>query len=277
MCFLVKENKEINEKYYYKVHKTGLPIYVFPKNHSTSFAVFGTRFGSVDSTFKTADDKDFVTVPDGVAHFLEHKLFEDENGNDAFTRYAQYGGDASHLVITGGSAGGHLASLAALSPNDPAYQPGFEDADTSVDACVPFYGVFDLANKSQHVAAKAMRDTWLAPRVFGKPFAGNEAEFEKASPLCRLDEIDPELIPDFYVLHGDNDTLVDVNQARSFVARLREVSQAMVSYTELRGAQHAFELFTSLRSHQVIASVARWLEWQRLHGSSAGTRRTKSA
>jgi len=95
MCFLVKENKEINEKYYYKVHKTGLPIYVFPKNHSTSFAVFGTRFGSVDSTFKTADDKDFVTVPDGVAHFLEHKLFEDENGNDAFTRYAQYGGDAN--------------------------------------------------------------------------------------------------------------------------------------------------------------------------------------
>ncbi len=190
---------------------------------------------------------------------------------------AQYGGDASHLVITGGSAGGHLASLAALSPNDPEFQPGFENADTSVDACVPFYGVFDLANKSQHVAAKLMLDTWLAPKVFGKPFAGNEAEFEKASPLCRLDEIDPELIPDFYVLHGDNDTLVDVNQARSFVARLREVSHAMVTYTELRGAQHAFELFTSLRSHQVIASVARWLEWQRLHGSAADTRRAESA
>ena len=44
---------------------------------------------------------------------------------------AEYGGDPSYLAITGGSAGGHLAALAALTPNDPAYQPGFEDADTS--------------------------------------------------------------------------------------------------------------------------------------------------
>jgi predicted Zn-dependent peptidase len=95
MSFNVKENKEINEKYYYKVHKTGLPIYVFPKKHSTAFAVIGTRYGSVDTTFKTGDDKEFFTVPDGVAHFLEHKLFEDENGNDAFVLYAQYGGNAN--------------------------------------------------------------------------------------------------------------------------------------------------------------------------------------
>ena len=53
---------------------------------------------------------------------------------------ADYGGDPDYLAITGGSAGGHLAALAALTPGDPAFQPGFEDADTSVRAAVPFYG-----------------------------------------------------------------------------------------------------------------------------------------
>lgn len=95
MSFTVKENKALNEKYYYKQHKSGLPIYIFPKNLSTAFAVIGTKYGSTDATFKTDKDNDFVTIPDGVAHFLEHKLFEDENGNDAFERYAKFGGNAN--------------------------------------------------------------------------------------------------------------------------------------------------------------------------------------
>ena len=60
---------------------------------------------------------------------------------------AEYGGDPGFLVVSGGSAGGHLAALAALTPDDPAYQPGFEDVDTSVDACVPIYGVYDFLNR----------------------------------------------------------------------------------------------------------------------------------
>src|SRR5690349_8675258 len=60
---------------------------------------------------------------------------------------AEYGGDPDFVVITGGSAGGHLSALAALTPNDPEYQPGFEDADTTVQACVPFYGVYDFTNR----------------------------------------------------------------------------------------------------------------------------------
>jgi acetyl esterase/lipase len=54
----------------------------------------------------------------------------------------EYGADPGFLVVSGNSAGGNLAALAALTPNDPRYQPGFEAEDTSVDGCVAFYGVF---------------------------------------------------------------------------------------------------------------------------------------
>ena len=58
---------------------------------------------------------------------------------------ASYGGDPDYIAITGGSAGGHLCALAALTPNDPEWQPGFEDVDTSVQVAIPHYGVYDLA------------------------------------------------------------------------------------------------------------------------------------
>ena len=57
---------------------------------------------------------------------------------------AEYGGDPAFVAVSGGSAGGHLCALLALTPGDPAFQPGFEGADTSVHACVPFYGVHGL-------------------------------------------------------------------------------------------------------------------------------------
>ena len=88
----------------------------------------------------------------------------------AWTRanIAAYGGDPSYLVVTGGSAGGHLAALAALTPGEPEYQPGFEHADTSVAGCVPFYGVYDMAGITGDKNAIGLRDYFLGPRVFKK-------------------------------------------------------------------------------------------------------------
>jgi acetyl esterase/lipase len=185
----------------------------------------------------------------------------------AWTRehIAEYGGDPSYLVITGGSAGGHLASLAALTPSVKEYQPGFEDADTSVSACVPFYGVYDLAGMTGDRAAIEMRDLFLGPRVFRKKPSENLEEFELASPLTH---VGPDA-PDFFVIHGDQDGLVSVRQARAFVAELREVSTGVVTYVELPGTQHAFEVFSSIRSQQVIRAVERWLEWHRVTRRSA--------
>lgn len=172
---------------------------------------------------------------------------------------ADYGGDPSYLAITGGSAGGHLAALAALTPRDPAFQPGFESADTSVAAAVPFYGVYDLAGLTGDRAAIAMRDRFLGPWVFGVDPRDDPDPFVAASPLAR---ITPDA-PDFFVLHGTNDTVVPVRQARSFVATLQEHSKATVTYAELPGAQHAFDVFSSIRSQHVARSVERWLLWHR--------------
>ena len=170
-----------------------------------------------------------------------------------------YGGDPGYLAITGGSAGGHLAALAALTPGDPAYQPGFEDADTSVQVAVPHYGVYDLAGASGLRSAIAMRDRFLAPRVMQTLWDEDPELFENASPLLR---ITPDA-PDFFVLHGTHDTLVSVEQARLFVARLREVSTGSVVYAELPGAQHAYDIFSSVRCGHVVRAVDRFLHWHR--------------
>ncbi|HBL83581.1 MAG: hypothetical protein A2Y17_09430 [Clostridiales bacterium GWF2_38_85] len=90
-----KVNSTVNERYFQINHKSGLNIFVIPKKHSTAFAIIGTNYGSMDRTFKTDSDADFITVPDGIAHFLEHKLFENEDGEDTFIRYARYGGNAN--------------------------------------------------------------------------------------------------------------------------------------------------------------------------------------
>jgi acetyl esterase/lipase len=175
----------------------------------------------------------------------------------AWTRenIAAYGGDPSYLVVTGGSAGGHLAALAALTAGEAEYQPGFESADTSVAGCVPFYGVYDMAGLTGDKAAIGMRDYFLGPRVFKKDPAKHLDDFVKASPIAH---VSPDA-PDFFVLHGSNDSLVDVRQARALVEKLKDESKATVTYAEFPGAQHAFEVFGSIRSHHVIRAVERWL------------------
>lgn len=170
---------------------------------------------------------------------------------------AEHGGDPDYLAITGGSAGGHLAALTALTPGDPAFQPGFEDVDTSVQAAVPFYGVYDFAGSTGLTNAIQMRDGFLGPRIMQTTWADAPDVYEAASPILRVTED----APDFFVLHGELDSLVAVDQARLFVAELRRTSRRSVSYAELPGAQHAFDVFHSVRSAHAVDAVDRWLTW----------------
>lgn len=167
---------------------------------------------------------------------------------------SEYGGDPDFIIVTGGSAGGHLSSLMALSANDPDFQPGFEDKDTSLQGAVPFYGVYDFTNQNQLQKHDGQR-SFFETSIMKMSFQGNEKEYEQASPLFRTHKD----APPFLIIHGDKDTLVPVEEARVFSEKLKAVSSNSVSYAEISGAQHAFDIFPSLRSEHVKHGIEEFL------------------
>ncbi len=105
---IIEKTTDFGEKYYYARHKSGLDVYVIPKDFKTSFAMFSTKYGAIDNCFKLAGEEDFHEVPDGIAHYLEHKMFENEDGVDTFSRFAKYGANAN--AFTSGTMTSYLFS-----------------------------------------------------------------------------------------------------------------------------------------------------------------------
>lgn len=168
---------------------------------------------------------------------------------------ASYGGDPDSVCITGGSAGGHLTALAALTPNDPKWQPGFEDADTSVVAAVPVYGRYDWFSTSGTGRSEFME---ILQRLIVKlPLSGNEQVYRDASPITL---VRPDA-PPFFILHGVNDSLIPVGEGREFAKALREASTSPVVYAEIPHAQHAFDFFGSPHGHYTADAVEKFLNW----------------
>lgn len=165
-----------------------------------------------------------------------------------------YGGDPSFVVVTGGSAGGHLAAMVALTQNDAAFQPGFEPKDTSVQGCVPFYGVYDFLDRSHVWPHGGLKDV-LEKHVLKGSREEIRERWEQASPISHVHAG----APPFFVIHGSGDSLVPVGEARTFVKALREKSREPVAYAEIPGAQHAFEIFHSVRTIRVNQAVERFL------------------
>lgn len=178
----------------------------------------------------------------------------------------EYGVDPSFVAVTGGSAGGHLTAMMGLTANDPEYQPGFEDADTSTQAAVPVYGVYDFTNRLGSMLDR-FRPQMLEPMIM-KAFYDREPEkFRRASPI---DRVHPNA-PPFLIIHGDRDTLAPVEDARYFAKVLRETSLAPVTYTELKGAQHAFDIFASPRTARMLDGTLRFLTAMRERAKNAAT------
>jgi len=190
-----------------------------------------------------------ATFPDHVIDIKRAIAWIREHG-------AAHGADPDFVVITGGSAGGHLAALTALTANDPAYQPGFESIDTSVRGCVAFYGIYDLVDRHGIWPHEGFRKL-LERRVMKASVTEAPAAYEKASPVSR---VHPEA-PPFLVVHGDRDTVVPVEDARRFVQAFRDGAHGRIAYAEIPGAQHAFEIFPSSRALFVIHGVERFLAY----------------
>jgi len=166
----------------------------------------------------------------------------------------KFGGDRNFVAVAGCSAGGHLSALAGLTANDPEMQCELpEGSDTSVDAVVGIYGRYDWEDRS--TAERARFVDFLERVVVGRKLSKHADVFRKASPVARVHED----APPFLVIHGTGDSVIPVEQARSFVEKLRAASHSVVSYVELPGAGHAFDMIDGARTGSTATAIGLFL------------------
>lgn len=167
---------------------------------------------------------------------------------------AEYGADADYVVLTGGSAGGHLISLAGLLCNRERFQQGFEQVDTHVNLVVPFYGRYDFLNLHNLLPGRGI-EPFVTDKVMSAPLEENRELWELATPELQVHDN----APPFFIIHGSYDSLIPVEECQYFVQSLKAVSQSAVHYAELPLAEHAFDIFNTSWCAPTVAALTRYL------------------
>ncbi len=213
-------NTELGEEMQYITHKSGLRVYVFPKkNFNKYYAIYATEYGSQDRTFKVPGEDDMTTVPDGIAHYLEHKMFEESDGSNAFDRFASTG--ASSNAFTSFDITAYLFSC-----TDNFY----ENLDILLDFVNHPHFTEENVQKEQGIIGQEIKmyDDEPEWRVFfntlSAMFKENPVKIDIAGTVESISHITPELLYKCYntfynpsnmilVLVGD----VDIDKALEYV------------------------------------------------------------
>ena len=218
--------------YRHRSHPTGCPTlvhlhgggFVGGKKNSQSlpliYQLASKGWVCISANYRLSSD---VKFPDQLIDIKKVIAWVREHGSE-------YGADPTTIFLAGNSAGAHLTAMAALTPNSPTFQPGFEFVDTSITAAICLYGYYGYIDTK--------------PGLFSSPMAysGKEA-------------------PPFFVAHGDQDRLVSVENARRFTEHLRDSSSNPVVYVELPGAEHNFDLYHSIRTEAVVHGIEAFTAW----------------
>jgi acetyl esterase/lipase len=168
---------------------------------------------------------------------------------------SEYDAQPDKLVVIGGSAGGHLAAMVALTPNRAEFQPGFENAETTVQGAVVLYGVTDLEaafGRPGSVMFRHLLERW----VFRKAYSDEPDLFRNAQPLTHVSADAPPML----LVHGTVDRVVPFEQSRAFAERLREAGARTVHLLEIPHGQHAFEVFPSPLHQRSVRIIARFMD-----------------
>lgn len=147
MYFTETYYKDIKESVFSAVHKSGLRVYVMPKAGFTkSYAVLATRYGSVNNNFTAPGDEKATRIPDGIAHYLEHKMFDQEDGSSVFDRFALHGANAN--AFTGFTMTAYLFSAAA---------DFYENLEILLDYTMHPYYTDETVEKEQGIIGQEIR------------------------------------------------------------------------------------------------------------------------
>lgn len=168
----------------------------------------------------------------------------------------EYGGDPSRVAITGGSAGAHLAALAALAHDDPAFKPGFETIDCRVHAAVPLYGRYDFLDRRRRLKGNhdAVIEDFMAANVMPCAPAASPELWRAVSPLDRVRSGAPSML----IVHGAGDTMLPYQDAGDFAAALQSQNTDVV-YVELPAVQHAFDMASTALTWGLVRAIEAFL------------------
>ena len=167
----------------------------------------------------------------------------------------RYMGDPERVFVCGSSAGAHLAMLTALSANDAAFQPGFEEADTRVAGAVGLYGIYDIPELAR-ASGKFMSKT-----VMQRPNLDDEM-YRRCSPIDRVREKATADVP-ILCVHGTVDHITPIRYARDFVTAARQArggASVRTALLEVPHGHHAFDMVVSPRQRKVGHAIFEWLQ-----------------